>query len=349
MKKLIFLIIISILLFLNLEVFALQSESAHFIFYYEAQDSSIIDTIKLRLENSYDRITGDLQLIINEKTKVHIYPTLQDFHDAIGYPNAPDWLVGMGNREIYAVSPLNPGPVHTYDEMVNNVFVHEFAHICTGKINYLPMWLNEGFACYEGGPYYSKLSVVSAYNKLGRIPGLDELNNFNTFADIGGYPFSLTIAYFIVENFGMDNMQMFIYNPDNYSVFSGMTKNEFQEKWFQYVNEKYLDINTAVLQNNNETISTLNFKLDQNYPNPFNPETVISYQLSVFSHATLKIYDLLGNEVAILVNEQQQPGYYQVKFSAGSCGDGSFLSAGVYVYKLNVGNFTFAKKLILIK
>jgi pimeloyl-ACP methyl ester carboxylesterase len=93
----------------------------------------------------------------------------------------------------------------------------------------------------------------------------------------------------------------------------------------------------------------MNMKLFDNYPNPFNPETVISYRLSVFSHATLKVYDVLGKEVATLVNEQQQPGYYQVKFSAGTIADGHNLTSGVYFYRLTAGNFSETKKFLLLK
>ena len=70
------------------------------------------------------------------------------------------------------------------------------------------------------------------------------------------------------------------------------------------------------------------FTLEQNYPNPFNPSTVISYQLPVSSDVTLKVYDVLGNEVATLVNEEKSAGSYEVEFSA----DG--LTSGIYFYKL---------------
>jgi hypothetical protein len=89
MNKIIFTIIIIISSF-NRGIFGLQKESAHFIYYFEPVDSIVIDTIVSRLEGSYDRITSDLQLLLNEKTGVHVYPTLQEFHNAIDWPNAPD-------------------------------------------------------------------------------------------------------------------------------------------------------------------------------------------------------------------------------------------------------------------
>lgn len=86
------------------------------------------------------------------------------------------------------------------------------------------------------------------------------------------------------------------------------------------------------------------FQLSQNYPNPFNPETTISYELSAVSNVNLKVYDLLGKEVATLVNEVQQPGVYNVKFSINS-----LLSTGNYFYKLQAGNFTHTKKMLFLK
>jgi hypothetical protein len=87
----------------------------------------------------------------------------------------------------------------------------------------------------------------------------------------------------------------------------------------------------------------LSFFLSQNYPNPFNPSTIISYQLPVSGDVTLKVFDVLGREVATLVNEEKQPGVYEVEFVA------SQLSSGIYFYTLEAGEFRDTKKLILIK
>ncbi len=90
------------------------------------------------------------------------------------------------------------------------------------------------------------------------------------------------------------------------------------------------------------------FALLQNYPNPFNPSTVISYNLPSSSFVTLKVYNILGNEVAALVNELQQPGNYNVTFSAIGR-DRNKLTSGVYIYKLTAGDFVQTRKMILIK
>ena len=93
--------------------------------------------------------------------------------------------------------------------------------------------------------------------------------------------------------------------------------------------------------------------LSQNYPNPFNPSTEINYQLALGSYTTLKVYDLLGREIATLVNEEKQNGTYEVEFSAkggsASGGNAYSLPSGIYFYQLKAGNFVETKKMILLK
>ena len=84
-------------------------------------------------------------------------------------------------------------------------------------------------------------------------------------------------------------------------------------------------------------------KLYQNYPNPFNPSTVISWQLPVSGHVSIKVYDILGNEVAALVDDNLSAGNYEIEF------DASQLSSGVYFYSLSAGDFHQTKKMIVLK
>ncbi len=85
------------------------------------------------------------------------------------------------------------------------------------------------------------------------------------------------------------------------------------------------------------------YRLEQNYPNPFNPSTIINYELRITNYVSLKVFDALGKEVSILVNEKQSPGTYQVEF------DGSRLPSGVYFYRLNAGEFRDTKRMMLVK
>jgi hypothetical protein len=85
------------------------------------------------------------------------------------------------------------------------------------------------------------------------------------------------------------------------------------------------------------------YSLSQNYPNPFNPTTVINFQLPGNNYVTLKVFDLMGREVQILVNESLKPGAYEVSF------DGSHLTSGVYFYRLTTDNYTETKQMVLVR
>jgi len=106
----------------------------------------------------------------------------------------------------------------------------------------------------------------------------------------------------------------------------------------------------TVTELENESFSPSEFKLEQNYPNPFNPSTVIGYQLPVSGNVSLKIYDLLGREVATLVDEFKPARSYKVEFNAAShSGEVRNLTSGIYFYKLQAENFIETRKMILLK
>ena len=100
---------------------------------------------------------------------------------------------------------------------------------------------------------------------------------------------------------------------------------------------------------NESRIEVTEFKLYQNYPNPFNPSTKIKYSIPLGIQRTvsvqLKVYDVLGNEVATLVNEEKSTGSYEVEFSTNNLQ----LTSGIYFYTLTAGNFKETKKMILLK
>jgi len=105
----------------------------------------------------------------------------------------------------------------------------------------------------------------------------------------------------------------------------------------------YFDRFGAVVGVNNENSIPEKFTLSQNYPNPFNPNTKIDFSIPKNSLVTIKVYDVLGKEVAILVNKDFVVGSYTVDFNANS------LTSGVYFYTISAGDFTETKKLVLVK
>lgn len=114
-------------------------------------------------------------------------------------------------------------------------------------------------------------------------------------------------------------------------------------------NSHYSDYSSVVsitfghFSKTNAFVTNYEYVLCQNYPNPFNPSTTINYSIKSAGLVTLKVYDILGTEVATLVNERKEPGNYDVTFNAAN------LPSGIYVYMLISGNFLDSKKLILTK
>ncbi|MBI4810157.1 MAG: T9SS type A sorting domain-containing protein [Ignavibacteriales bacterium] len=113
-----------------------------------------------------------------------------------------------------------------------------------------------------------------------------------------------------------------------------------EPKIYSFQSECY-DPVVMVDQNNNDLPK--DFFLDQNYPNPFNPLTIINYQLPIDCYVTLKVYNLLGQEVATLVDEIQEAGYKSIAL------DGSKLPSAVYFYRMTAESFIETKKLLLAK
>jgi photosystem II stability/assembly factor-like uncharacterized protein len=136
--------------------------------------------------------------------------------------------------------------------------------------------------------------------------------------------------------------------PSALSYFESITMTSLNEGWV--VGDKGTILKTinggadpATEVEGGTLVLPTRFDLSQNYPNPFNPSTAISYQLTTTSFVTLRVFDVLGREVATLINDSRPPGTYIVQF------DASGLPSGIYVYRLQAGNFISAKKMVLMK
>jgi len=105
----------------------------------------------------------------------------------------------------------------------------------------------------------------------------------------------------------------------------------------------YKSVNKVVTDVEDLKELPMDFDLKQNYPNPFNPSTKISWQAQSSGWQTLKVYDVLGNEIANLVEDYRNAGSYEVEFNASN------LSSGIYFYTLIAGNYSQTKKMILLK
>ena len=122
-------------------------------------------------------------------------------------------------------------------------------------------------------------------------------------------------------------------------------KNLYSQSWYGWTVEKWTYPGTLPILELKQVSNTIpeGYKLYQNYPNPFNPSTTIEFEIPKKTHVTLKIYTILGQEVATLVDKTLEPGRYKVTF------DATGLATGSYIYTLKAGSYVESKKLMLLK
>jgi hypothetical protein len=143
------------------------------------------------------------------------------------------------------------------------------------------------------------------------------------------------ILYTLTQGFGLTAMETGVFDLDQNQV-------SITTDALVYANIGGKEFGTFVYVPPKAPI-TNSFELYQNYPNPFNPITTIDYMISTSCDVNLKVFDILGNEVATLVNEKEQAGVHSARFI------GNNLSTGIYFYRLEAGMFTQTRKLMLLK
>ncbi len=188
-------------------------------------------------------------------------------------------------------------------------------------------------------------------------------NNSNTQLEIASY-YSRTSSFSVINNFPIvidpfeSRIVQIKFSPDSLAFFSDdihlriQRENEMIAQVIKVIGYSVPTASTKLEDN-----YLIQFELQQNYPNPFNPTTNIKYQIPELSFVTLKVYDVLGNKVATLVNEEKPSGSYEVEFSANSHSGEvrnlpagrQGLTSGIYFYRLQAGDFVETKKMILIK
>ena len=183
-----------------------------------------------------------------------------------------------------------------------------------------------------------KLEGVTTYGHMS-ITQYDALNLSNNFFD-GFIPSEICDLPLDWENSYMDQNQGF-------SISNNQFCPPFPPCLVSFVGIQDTS-NCTQMYNQNNLDMPMNYSLFQNHPNPFNPETSLSYDLPKDSHVSIIIYDMLGNVVYNLVNANQSPGYKSIQWNATS-NQGEPVSAGVYLYKIQAGDFVDTKKMILIK
>ena len=207
----------------------------------------------------------------------------------------------------------------------------------TGEIGNSPINLFPG----DGGPNTLEIFYTDIYYTVSFDGGATWETSAILQGDAGVMEEFPVLASRLVndgENGGGNLKVHFLYLEDAIPGVSLFSENEWSNDCVWYYQTMTFPI-TGV----EDEIVINNFTLEQNYPNPFNPSTLIQYAVSSRQFVSMKVYDVLGNEIATLVNEEKPTGIYEVEF------DASNLPSGIYIYTLSTGEFTQSKKMLLLK
>jgi len=184
---------------------------------------------------------------------------------------------------------------------------------------------------------------VELTNFSGRVKGNSIVLNWQTATELNNNGFNVERKYesgewlevgFVPGHGTTTEKQFYSFKdlPDQTGKYSYRLKQIDYDGTFDYSNEISIDYHSSFI-----------YQLEQNYPNPFNPLTIIKCQIPKLSFVTLKVYDVLGNEISTLVNEKIPAGSYEVDFDAAG------LPSGLYLYRLQAEDFVDTRKMILIK
>ena len=189
--------------------------------------------------------------------------------------------------------------------------------------------LTINFVIVENVQYQGNNGISSHKNVMRKIANI----NGDSFTLNTNQNISKSVQFTLNNGWNSDSLNIIAY------IQSSSSKKVYQSESISFSQLTLTDVN-------NEINLPQDFSLEQNYPNPFNPVTLIEYSIPLRdenTNVTLKVYDILGKEIGILVNQKQTPGNYKIEF------DASNLSNGVYLYQLKSGSFIKTKKMIVLK
>ncbi|MFZ1323395.1 MAG: T9SS type A sorting domain-containing protein, partial [Ignavibacteria bacterium] len=245
-------------------------------------------------------------------------------------------LNGFNPNNLVLFKSTNNGVNWFYEPSSNNPFAKEITSVGVNS-----------FSKWTAGDATNSLPVELA-SFSSNVNGRNVSLNWSTSSEINNSGFEIERS--LVSNSGNSTWKKIGYREGNGNSTSGnsysFSDNNLNTGMYSY-RLKQIDFNGSFeyhnLSNDVEIGVPTEFNLSQNYPNPFNPSTKIDFQIPENGNVKITLYDMTGREVAVILNEVKEAGYYNVNFN------GSNLSTGAYFYRINANDFTATKKMTLIK
>ena len=272
-----------------------------------------------------------------------------------GIPPTNPFYGGGGSPEIFCMGVRNPWR-YSQDRITGTIYLGDVGQDAWEEVDTISVGKNYGWRCYEGnhpyntsgcGPMSNYTFPIAEYQNVGvdisitggyvyrgaRVPWL--VGRY-VYADYGSRK-----TWKLLLSGGVVSEILQIGNAPASVTSFGM--DQLNELYVVSPNAIYKLLNTVIGINGNGNILPEGFALEQNYPNPFNPSTNIKYQVPNTGFVTLKIYNAVGMEIATLLSETKTAGNYSIEWNAVNN------PSGVYFYRLEAGDISIEKKMVLIK
>ncbi len=297
-------------------------------------------------------------LAINSKDQIFAATSWFDTYSSTGgglllrsNDDGSTWSDTLLNTFITAMNVDSTGNIFAFTDLGflrstnNGVSFVNLNNYSSGMINSIEFGVPNEVFCSTVSPssVYQSLDNGNSWNNIGNgLKGyiyaiiLDKVHNLYA-ASSGDGLFCLknNNNIWMTDNQGLVDKNFYMHNwamDSSGALYCGTTTGKVYRGSFSTSSIEVLNVNNL-----------LKFLLKQNYPNPFNPSTQIKYLIPKSSFVTIKVYDIVGREVATLINEEKPEGIYKVEFN------GSNLASGIYFYKIEAGNYSAVKKMILMK
>ena len=288
----------------------------------------------VRLHGLYSPYSNPIEYMTTYlRSETLIQATFNDGYTLYPWGRGNLWYEGISEKDIWeGISSFES--IAKVDQLRMYLLGHSMGGYGAWAIGQKSPDIWAGLGIYAGALWYSNYNYLNAaaVQKIKNIPV------YIVCGDQDGLLGDNQTAYNLLQDAGNENIFFTTFSGGHVSLL------ENWQNMYNWLKQWTNDKNTSV----DEKVGELNFRLYNNYPNPFNPATEIQFTIpsvgtrrGVF--VQLKIYDILGNEVATLVNEEKPAGIYQVKFDTGN------LCSGIYFYRLNADNFAETKKMVLMR
>ncbi len=242
------------------------------------------------------------------------------------------------------------GRLYTWDAAMKNSTQEKAQGVCPTNFHVASDSEWKELENYLGGAAIAGGKMKDVGTSYWKSPNLDATNS----SGLGLLPAGEYDAYYSPNQFRLLNEYAVIWTSTQVGVLKARERYITYDKsasmiydWFKVMKYSVRCVReesaTSIDENKNQTPS--GFQLNQNYPNPFNPSTTINYQVLSPAYVNISIYDILGNRISTLVNEEKKEGSYNVNWEANKLG----LTSGVYYCRMEAGGYSKTNKIVLIK